>query len=146
MAPSRLLTFQADRSRRADHTNAFIAAQLEETRRRLTVREAALAAAAYAGHSPTRSETIEYEVVQQEYRDLLAKRNAARMAANLEMRQIGEQFRILDMARIPTEPIGPNRIAASTGAAFAGLGIGALLIFVTSRRRPLVHEELPPDH
>ena len=53
---------------------------------------------------PTReSELIEltrdYETLQSIYTSLLSKREDSKIAANLERRQIGEQFKILDPAR-----------------------------------------------
>jgi hypothetical protein len=47
------------------------------------------------------------------YRGLLAKREDSKMAANLEQRQVGEQFRVLDPARVPERPsarIGRDRM------------------------------------
>ena len=45
------------------------------------------------------------------------------MALDLERRQIGEQFRIVDEARVPDKPVSPVRIQISV----AGLGLGLLL-------------------
>ena len=39
----------------------------------------------------------------------MAKRLDSQMSVNLERRQIGEQFRILDPARLPEKPYSPNR-------------------------------------
>ena len=50
-----------------------------------------------------------YETYRTQYDDLLSKANAAEMSAGVEQRQIGEQFRILDAARVPERPFSPNR-------------------------------------
>ena len=34
----------------------------------------------------------------------------SKIAANLERRQIGEQFKMLDPARLPEQPFSPNRL------------------------------------
>ena len=57
----------------------------------------------------------DYETMQQTYRSLLQKKEESQIAANLEKRQIGEQFKILDPARMPERPDGslssvPNSI------------------------------------
>ena len=48
--------------------------------------------------------TRDYGTFQQSYTGLLAKKQDTQIAANLERRQIGEQFRILDPARLPPGP------------------------------------------
>ena len=68
-----------------------------------------------------------------QYDDLLSKANSAEMSAGVEQRQIGEQFRILDAARVPERPFSPNRpqivgLGLSGGLAL-GIGIIVLLEF-----------------
>ena len=73
--------------------------------------------------------TRDYDTLQIAYRALLTKSQDAKMAADLEHDQIGEQFRILDPARVPVKPIGPNRLqinAVGLGVGLA-LGLGCLL-------------------
>jgi polysaccharide chain length determinant protein (PEP-CTERM system associated) len=53
--------------------------------------------------------TRDYETLQQSYRALLAKKQDSQISANLERRQIGEQFKILDAARFPEKPSSPDR-------------------------------------
>jgi len=75
--------------------------------------------------------TRDYDTLQQTYRDMLMKSESARVAADLENRQIGEQFRVLDRARGPVTPIGPNRLRingiGSAVGLLLGLGLAALL-------------------
>lgn len=85
--------------------------------------------------TPTReSELIEltrdYGTLQGLYQGLLSKKQESQISANLERRQIGEQFRILDPARLPARPFTPNRPrfyqmgilgGLACGLAFAGL-------------------------
>jgi len=52
--------------------------------------------------------TRDYENLKQTYDDLLQKKLEAEQAAALERHQQGEQFRIIDPARIPEMPIKPN--------------------------------------
>jgi len=53
--------------------------------------------------------TRDYETLQQTYRSLLGKKEESQISANLEKRQIGEQFKILDPARMPERPSSPDR-------------------------------------
>jgi capsular polysaccharide biosynthesis protein len=71
--------------------------------------------------------TRDYETLRQRYQNLLSKREDARIAANLERRQIGEQFRIVDAARLPERPTSPNRLRMNLLGMLAGLGLGVLL-------------------
>jgi polysaccharide chain length determinant protein (PEP-CTERM system associated) len=86
--------------------------------------------------TPTReSELIEltrdYSTIQQMYRNLLTKNEDAKISANLERRQIGEQFKVIDPARLPQQPFSPDRVRITLLGALAGLalgvGLGALL-------------------
>jgi polysaccharide chain length determinant protein (PEP-CTERM system associated) len=54
--------------------------------------------------------TRDYETTREVFRSLLAKRDEAGIAADLEQRQKGEQFRVLQAATLPERPTGPNRI------------------------------------
>jgi len=53
--------------------------------------------------------TRDYENLKASYDDLLKKKLDAEVSQNLEKRQKGEQFQILDPATLPLEPFTPNR-------------------------------------
>lgn len=71
--------------------------------------------------------TRDYETLQQSYRGLLSKKEESQISANLERRQIGEQFKILDPARMPEKPASPDRPRLYLVAVLAGLAVGVLL-------------------
>ena len=75
--------------------------------------------------------TRDYQTALDFYNDLLAKESQSQMATNLERRQQGEQFRVMDPANLPETPSFPNRplfAAAGLGLGLAiGLGISILL-------------------
>ncbi len=52
--------------------------------------------------------TRDYENLKQTYDDLLQKKLEAEQAAALERHQQGEQFRIVDPARVPERPVKPD--------------------------------------
>jgi len=53
--------------------------------------------------------TRDYENLKASYDDLLKKKLEAEVSQNLEKRQKGEQFQILDPASLPVDPFSPNR-------------------------------------
>ncbi len=66
----------------------------------------------------------DYDNMQKNYQSLLDKRLNARLAENLEKRQKGEQFRILDPANLPATPESPNRPLILVGGLVVGCGLG----------------------
>ena len=74
--------------------------------------------------------TRDYQNTKASYEDLLNKRTEARLSENLEKRQKGEKFQILDPANLPEKPFLPNRpkIIAMGVAGGLGLGIGLALL------------------
>lgn len=72
--------------------------------------------------------TRDYATLQATYQSLLSKREEAKLAANLERRNIGEQFKVLDPARAPERPFSPNRLQIDIGGAAGGFALGLLII------------------
>jgi len=52
--------------------------------------------------------TRDYDLLKTNYQSLLDKKLQAQMAQNLETKQQGEQFKILDPARLPENPVKPT--------------------------------------
>jgi polysaccharide chain length determinant protein (PEP-CTERM system associated) len=86
--------------------------------------------------------TRDYDILKKTYDSLLTKREESKLAANLERRQIGEQFRILDPASLPARAANQsNRLGLSLAPAVIGLALGALLgAFLEYRDSSLGHE------
>jgi polysaccharide chain length determinant protein (PEP-CTERM system associated) len=70
--------------------------------------------------------TRDYDTLQTMYKGLLAKKQESQISANLERRQIGEQFKILDPARLPEKPSSPNRPRLYLIGVFAAIAVGFL--------------------
>ena len=68
--------------------------------------------------------TRDYENTKASYEDLLNKRTEAKLSENLEKRQKGEKFRILDPANLPEKPFLPNRVKIVAMGVAGGLGLG----------------------
>ena len=72
--------------------------------------------------------TRDYQTAQGFYDDLLGKMNQSKMATDLEKRQEGEQFRVMDEANLPDAPFSPKRsVFIGSGAGF-GLALGLALV------------------
>ncbi len=88
----------------------------------------------------------DYELIRSSYNSLLNRKLEADIAVNMERKQKGEQFQILDPARLPEKPTAPDlrRVFAITLVAAFALA-GGLVFLVeksdTSIRRPAEAEE-----
>jgi polysaccharide chain length determinant protein (PEP-CTERM system associated) len=73
----------------------------------------------------------DYENIQNTYRSLLNRKLEADIAVNLEKKKKGEQFRILDYAKMPEKPISPDmkKVFFASMAAGIGVGFAILLLF-----------------
>jgi polysaccharide chain length determinant protein (PEP-CTERM system associated) len=72
--------------------------------------------------------TRDYQTAQAFYDDLLKKMNQSKMATDLERRQQGEQFSVMDQPNLPDSPTFPKR-GVFVGAGFmAGLMLGTMLV------------------
>jgi polysaccharide chain length determinant protein (PEP-CTERM system associated) len=74
--------------------------------------------------------TRDYDKLNENYLSLLNKRMDAQMAARLEERWKGEQFRVLDPADLPDRPYYPNPFVFLAGGAIVGLLLGLGLALV----------------
>jgi len=85
--------------------------------------------------TPKREEELlvlnrDYGNIQESYNSLLNRKLEAEIALNMEKKQKGEQFRVIDPARLPRKPISPDLRRLFMMVVAAGLGIGAGLIFL----------------
>ncbi len=72
----------------------------------------------------------DYENIQASYNSLLARKLEAEIAVNMERKQKGEQFRVLDAARLPEKPIKPDMKKLFALVVGVGLGVGGAIVFL----------------
>jgi polysaccharide chain length determinant protein (PEP-CTERM system associated) len=70
-----------------------------------------------------------YQTALESYNELQKKRDDSEMAVNLERKQEGEQFVVLDPANLPDKPSFPNRPLFAVGGLAGGLGLGFAMAF-----------------
>ena len=74
--------------------------------------------------------TRDYSTMRSRYQSLLQKKIDAQLAEQLERRQKGEQFKVLDSAIIPEKPVKPDVKKVMLIALMAGLGMGCGLAYL----------------
>lgn len=72
----------------------------------------------------------DYNNISASYQSLLSKKLNAEISENLEKRQKGEQFRIIDTANLPEKPIKPDKMMIVLMGSALGLGLGVGLAFI----------------
>jgi polysaccharide chain length determinant protein (PEP-CTERM system associated) len=82
----------------------------------------------------------EYRHLFENYQDFSNRRLEAAVQADLERRQLGEKFRVLEAAFVRREPAAPNRIVIIVIGVFFGLGLGGGLGIVLEAADASIHE------
>jgi len=72
----------------------------------------------------------DYDNIQAAYNSLLNRKLEAEISVNMEKKQKGERFRILDSARLPQKPVEPNMFRLFIFFCGAGISIGCGVIFL----------------
>jgi capsular polysaccharide biosynthesis protein len=85
--------------------------------------------------TPQREEQLlslkrDYDNIRQAYDSLLTRKVEADMAVSMQKKNKGEQFRVVDYAKLPEKPVSPNMERLFMIFVAAGLGIGGGLVFI----------------
>jgi uncharacterized protein involved in exopolysaccharide biosynthesis len=82
----------------------------------------------------------EYQSMKLTYEILLKKNQEAQQAENLEKRQQGEQFKVIDPAIVPDKPFSPDVPKILLISLFAGLASGLALAFMREQMDRSFHD------
>jgi uncharacterized protein involved in exopolysaccharide biosynthesis len=88
----------------------------------------------------------DYDTSRTSYQALLAKRNNSSVAAEMERRAQGEQFRILDPASYPEKPYKPNLIQLDVLGLLVGIFTGCGLAMLVEMSDNTLHSERDFTH
>ena len=78
----------------------------------------------------------DYDISFKNYQTLLEKKLNARLAENMEKRQKGERFKVIDPANLPERPYKNDKMKVAFGGLAAGVGAGLGLIFMMEYLNP----------
>ncbi len=78
--------------------------------------------------------TRDYQGAQTFYEDLLKKQRESEMATDLERKQQGEQFRVLDPPSLPEKPTFPDRLLITLGGLAGGFCLGGGIVAMMEAR------------
>jgi polysaccharide chain length determinant protein (PEP-CTERM system associated) len=78
----------------------------------------------------------DYQNLQTSYDSLLSRKLEADVSVNMERKQKGEQFRIIDSARVPQMPVAPDMRKLFLVVVAAGLGLGGGIAYLTEYLGP----------
>jgi G-rich domain on putative tyrosine kinase len=81
----------------------------------------------------------DYAIHKKNYEDLVARRESASMAGELEVAAGVADFRLIDPPRVSPKPVSPNRFLLLPLAMVAALAAGLLTAFLASQLRPVFH-------
>lgn len=82
----------------------------------------------------------EHQSMKETYERLLKESQYAQQSENLEKRQKGEQFRIIDPARVPEKPFSPDISKILLIGLLAGIGGGLGLAFIREQMDRSFHD------
>ena len=90
--------------------------------------------------------TRDYTTAQKHYDDLLNKKTQHEMASDLERRQQGEQFRVMDPPNLPERPTYPNRLQFTAIGFVGGICLGIGMVVILEFRDKSVRTESDVEH
>jgi len=75
----------------------------------------------------------DYEVLRQNYSQLIERRESAKMATDISNQTTGVEFRVVEPPVVPAAPSGPNRVLLFSGVLLGAIGAGFGVVLVLIR-------------
>jgi polysaccharide biosynthesis transport protein len=85
--------------------------------------------------------TRNYDTSKQNYEALLSENLGVDMAADLEQKQKGERFTVLDAAQVPSKPVRPKRKRLIALSILAAFGLSIFMILAKEAHSPAIQTE-----
>jgi uncharacterized protein involved in exopolysaccharide biosynthesis len=141
-----------ERAYRVMETRQFLESEVADARTALADMERQLRYVQKSEHNPETAfhkATLErdYDLAQKNYADLQAKLFQAKLAADMESHEEGEQLIIAQSANLPEAPVFPNRVLGAFGGLCTGLVLGVILVIRNRLRNPpnSIEQALSPE-
>jgi len=83
----------------------------------------------------------DYQNLKNIYNSLLDRKLEAELAVNMEKKQKGEQFRVIDYARLPEKPVSPDMRKLLLFSMAGGMGVAGGIIFLLEFLNPPIRRE-----
>ena len=83
----------------------------------------------------------DYDLVKQDYSDLVNKEMQSQLATSLEKNQGGRQFRLVDPPSLPVVPTSPQRLKLNLGGLAGGVAFGLVLALLIELKDRSFHTE-----
>lgn len=96
--------------------------------------------------TPVREEQLagllrDYETLKREYTDLLSKETQSQLSGDLEKRQEGQQFHLVESPSLPSVPSFPKRLPVCLGGLAGGILLGIALAIVMDLKDGILYTE-----
>lgn len=88
----------------------------------------------------------DYNIAYQFYNELLGKKTQSEMATDLERKQQGEQFRLMDPANLPEKPTFPNVWQFVLGGLGLGVAMSIGLVWTLENRNTTLYTDADIEH
>jgi uncharacterized protein involved in exopolysaccharide biosynthesis len=134
------ITALRDQIRQYDQVIQQRTAQQEDLHRRIRIYQARVESSP-AVEQEAKSLTRGQRIAQETYDALKKQLEQAEMATQLEQKQQGEQFTILEPANFPLKPSFPNPLKFTFAGLAAGFALGASLTFLLEMRDTSVRSD-----
>lgn len=80
----------------------------------------------------------DYDVIAQQHKTLLSRREAARLSENVEQQASDVKFRVIDPPFVPQKPSEPNKLLLNTLVLALALAVGVGIALLLSLLRPVI--------
>ncbi len=82
----------------------------------------------------------DYQVVVSQHREMLERRESARLSGDIEQNASDVTFRVIEPPFVPSEPSEPNKVLLNAGVLIVAIGLGVGVAFMLTLVNPVVSD------